>query len=74
MTTKRKRNPDTKQYRKLEKFYKTKWSKQLVSTYKTAQKFVGNKKLSRLLFSEIEIHGDENESKKETVEKKSILS
>ena len=71
MTTKR--NPKKEQYRNLENFYETKWSKQSVTTDNQARKNVRINKYLRLLFSEIELHGNENESKKDTVLKKILF-
>ena len=64
MTTKR--NPKIEQFRNLDFFYETKWSKQSVTTQNNAQKkCLNQQKELRVRMSEIELRGDENKSKKE---------
>ena len=61
MTTKR--NPKIEQYGDLENFYEISWSKQSVTTYNQAQKSLNKRNYLNILFSEFELHGDDNESK-----------
>ena len=68
MTTKT--NPKIEEYRNLQKYYETKWSKQWITTLNQMRtKFMNQQEVIDSFLSETELHGDENRSKKATFEK-----